>query len=134
MLADPPGKRRVIIASVDEGGDARQEEYDVEDKIERRLRARPHRAVEKIAAYMGVLRQRVGAGQHEHAAVEHVARIEDPCRRHVHDVTLEYLDADKRHEPDDEPRRGLADPCADAVDRMQNLLDVHVGRRPERVW
>src|SRR6266478_2919904 len=37
---------------------------------------------------MGILRQRVGAAQHKRGSVQHVIKIEDPRRRHVHDVAL----------------------------------------------
>ena len=94
MLGDPPGIRRVVSTRVDQRGDAGNEEHDVEDEVERGLRARPHRAVEKIAADMGVLRQRVGAAQHEQRAVQHVVEIEDPGGRRVQDVALEDFDAD----------------------------------------
>ena len=72
MLGDAPGVRGVVAAGIDQRGDAGQEEDDVEHEIERGLGARPHRAVEEVAADMGVLRQRVGAAQHEQRAVQHV--------------------------------------------------------------
>jgi len=78
---------------------------------------------------MPVLRQRVGSSEHEQRAVEHIAGIEYPRRRHVQDIALEDFDADERHQPDDEPCRGLAHPHADAIDRVQNMLDVHA-RQP----
>src|SRR5258705_1755946 len=77
---------------------------------------------------MGVLRQRVGAAQHEEGAVQHVVQVEDPGRRHVHDVALEHLDADGTHQHDHQPGGSLADPGADAVDRVQETLDAHVMR------
>ena len=94
MLGDAPGVGGEVVAGVDQRGDAGNEEDDVEHEIERGLRARPHRAVEEVAAHMGVLRQRVGAAQHEQRAVQHVVEIEDPGRRRVQDVALEDLDAD----------------------------------------
>ena len=129
MLADPPRERGVVVARIDEGGDAGQEEDDVEDQIEPGLCARPHRAVEKVAAHMGILRQRVGSGEHEQRTVEHVAGVENPRGRHVHDVALEDLDADEHHQADDEPSRSLADPCADCIDPWQKTLDVHACAR-----
>jgi len=82
MLADPPGKRCVIVAGVNERGDAGQEEEDVEDQIKSGLRARPHGTVEEVAAHMGILRQGVCACEHEQRPVEHVAGVEYPGRRH----------------------------------------------------
>jgi len=38
-------KARVVVARMDEGGDAGQEEDVVEREVEARLRARPHRRV-----------------------------------------------------------------------------------------
>ena len=119
MLGDAPGVRGKDVARVDQRGDAGNEEDHVEHEVERGLHARPHRAVEEVAANVGVLRQRVGAAQHEQRAVQHVVEIEDPGRRRIHDVALEDFDADDRHQDDDQPGRGLADPCADAVNRVQ---------------
>ncbi|OWK21936.1 hypothetical protein AJ88_13180 [Mesorhizobium amorphae CCBAU 01583] len=85
MLADPPRKRRVVIARVNEGGDAGQKEEDVEHEIEPGLYPGPERAIEKVAAHMGILRQPVCPGEHEQRAVEHVAGVEDPRGWHIHD-------------------------------------------------
>jgi hypothetical protein len=125
MLVDPVGDGCIVPARVSQRRDAGQEEDDVEHQIERGLRARPHRRVEEVTADMGVLRQGVGAGDHEQRAVQHVGGVEDPRRRHVEDVALEHLGADQRHQPDDQPRGGFAKPGADAVDRMQKPLRVH---------
>jgi hypothetical protein len=51
---------------------------------------------------VGVLRQRVGAAEHEQCAVNDVVGIEDPRRRHVHYVALEDLNADDGHQEDDQ--------------------------------
>jgi hypothetical protein len=126
MLVDAPGVRRVVPACIGQRRDAGQEEGDVQHQIERGLHSRPHRAVEKIAADMGILRQRVGASDHEQCAVQHVRGVEDPCRRHVENVALEYFGADQNHQPHDQPRRGLAGPGADAVNGVQKALRVHV--------
>ena len=117
MFGDPPGIRRVVVAGVDQRGDPRDKKHDIKGEIEPGLHPRPHRAVEKITAHMRVLCQRVGAAQHEQRAVKHVVGVEDPGRRRVQDVALEHLDADQRHQADDQPRRRLADPGADGVDR-----------------
>ena len=77
---------------------------------------------------MGVLRQRVGAAQHEQRPVQHVVEVEDPGGRRVHEVALEDFDAHHGHQRDDQPGRGLADPGADAVDRVQKPLDAHAVR------
>ena len=127
MLGDAPGVAGIVDAGIDQGGDAGKEEDEVEHQVERRLGARAHRAVEEVAAHMGVLRQRVGAAQHEQRAVQHVVEVEDPRRRRVHDVALEDFEADDAHQQDDEPRRGLADPRADAVDRVQETFNCHWG-------
>jgi hypothetical protein len=74
---------------------------------------------------MGVLRQRVGAAQHKRASVQHVIKIEDPRRRHVHDVALEHFDADDGHQQYDQPGRDLAAPRADFVNDKQKFLDGH---------
>src|SRR5262249_10294488 len=81
--------------------------------------------VEKIAADMGILRERVSTGQHEQRAVEHVIEVEDPRRRRIQDVAFEDLDTDDAHQRDDQPRRSLADPSADTVNRVQDALAVH---------
>src|SRR5215217_3638267 len=128
VLPDLPGQRGVVEASVDQGGNAGQEEDDIQSKVEHRLGSRPHRAVEKIAAHVGVLGQRVGAGEHEQRAVKHIAGVKYPGRRHVHHVALDDLDTDKGHQPDNEPCSSLADPRADAVDHVQELLDIHRSR------
>ena len=77
---------------------------------------------------MGVLGQRIGPAQHERRAVQHIVGVEDPRRRHVHDVALEDFDANNGHQRDNQPGRSLTNPCADAVDRVQKTLDVHVLR------
>jgi hypothetical protein len=59
------------------------------------------------------------------SAVHLVVGVEDPRRRHIHDVALEDLDADRGHQQDDQPGRRLADPRADAVDEIEELLDGH---------
>ena len=118
----------IVVAGIDERGDAGDEKYQIQHEIERGLRARPHRAVEEVAADVGVLRQRVGPAEHEQRAVEHVVEVEDPRRRRVHDVALEDFDAHDGHQRDDQPGRGLADPGADAVDRVQKPLDAHALR------
>src|SRR5262249_15138162 len=41
------------------------------------------------------------------------------------DVALEDLDTNNGHQRDDQPRRGFADPSANAVNRVQDALDVH---------
>jgi hypothetical protein len=56
--------------------------------------------------------------------------VEDPCRRHVHQVALKGLDANEGHQPYDQPCGSLAGPGADAVDRMQKALRVHARCRP----
>jgi hypothetical protein len=78
---------------------------------------------------MRVLRQRVGAAKHEQRPIQHVVEVEDPRRRHIHDVAFEHFDADGAHQNDHQPRGGLADPGADAVDGVQDTLDAH-GVRP----
>src|SRR5262245_25149880 len=74
---------------------------------------------------MGVLRQRVGTSQHEQRAVQHVVEVEYPRRGRIQDVALEDLDTNDAHQRDDQPSRSLADPSADAVNRVQDALDVH---------
>ena len=76
---------------------------------------------------MRVLRQCVGAAEHEQRAVQHVVEIEDPRGRRVQGVALQDLDADDRHQEHDQPGEGFADPGADAVDGVQDRLDVHSG-------
>jgi hypothetical protein len=126
---DAPRLAGVVVAGVNEGGDAWDEKNYIKHKVKRSLHARPHRAVEEVAAYVGILRQGVGPPEHEQRAVQHVLGIEDPSRRRVHDVAFEDLDADDRHQGDDQPGRELADPSADAVDHMQKALDSHGDRR-----
>ena len=133
MLVDRPGLAGEDPTGIDQRGDAGDEEDDVQHEVEPRLRARPHRAVEKVAAHMGVLRQRIGAAQHEQRAVQHVLGVEDPGRRRVQEVALEDLDADHGHQHDDQPGEGLADPGADAVDRIEEALDIHYCRSPLRL-
>src|SRR5262245_16379863 len=125
MLPDGPRFRREHVSRVNERRDSGDEEDDVEHQVETSLHPRPHRTVEKIAADVGILRERVGAGQHEQRAVEHVIEVEDPRRRRIQDVALEDLDTDDAHQRDDQPRRSLADPSADTVNRVQDALDVH---------
>ncbi len=125
MLVDAPGVGGVVPAGIGQSRDAGQEEHDVEHEIERGLGARPHRRVEKVAADMGVLRQRIGAADHEQRAVQHVGRVEDPGRRHVENIALENLGADQHHQSHDQPGGGLAEPSADAVDGVQETLRVH---------
>ena len=132
MLGDAPGIAGIVDAGIDQRGDAGKEEDEVEHQVERRLGARPHRAVEEVAAHVGVLRQRIGAAQHEQRAVQHVVEVEDPRRRRVQDVALEDFDADDDISSDDQPGRGLADPGADAVDRVQETFDVSLGRAARR--
>ena len=74
---------------------------------------------------MGILRQRIGAGQHEQRAVKHVIEVEYPRRGRIQYVTLEDLDTDDGHQRDDQPSRSLADPSADAVNGVQDALDAH---------
>src|SRR5207237_1391368 len=59
-------------------------------------------------------------------AVQHVVEVENPRGRHVHDIALEYFDADHAHQHDNQPRRGLAEPGADFVDGVQETLDGHM--------
>ena len=125
MLADAPRIAGIFPAGIEQGADAGEEEDEVEHQVEQRLGARPHRAVEEVAAHMGVLRQRIGAAQHEQRAVEHVVEVEDPGRRRVEQVALEDLQADHRHQGDDQPGGGLADPGADAVDGVEEAFDRH---------
>src|SRR5262245_32415441 len=125
MLADGPRFRRGYISRVNECRDSGDEEDDIEHQIEAGLKSRPHRTIEEVAAHMGVLRQRVSAGEHEQRAVKHVVEVEYPCRGRVQDVALEHLNTDDGHQCHDQPRRGLSDPGADAVDRVQDALDVH---------
>ena len=87
--------------------------------------ARTHRAVEEVAADMRILRQRIGAGEHEQRSIEHVVEIEDPRRRGVKQIALDHLDAHDRHQHKDQPGRGLAKKGADAVDRVQKPLCRH---------
>src|SRR5262249_365416 len=58
----------------------------------------------------------------------HVAQVKDPCRRRAKNVALEDLDAHHGHQRDNEPSRGLADPRADGIDRVQEGLDAHLPR------
>src|SRR5262249_9486138 len=51
--------------------------------------------------------------------------VEYPCRGRIQDVALEDLDTNNGHQRDDQPRRGFADPSANAVNRVQDALDVH---------
>src|SRR6516225_875332 len=74
---------------------------------------------------MGVLRQCVGAGQHEQRAVKHIIEVEYPCRGRIQDIALEDLPADDGHQRDDQPGRGLSDPGADAINCVEETLDVH---------
>ena len=127
MLADAPGDLGEMVAGVEQRRDPGQEEDDVEDEVEGGLRPRPHRAVEEIAAHVGVLRQGVGPGQHEQRAVEHVVGVVDPCRRRVQDVALEDLDAHLGRQHDDEPGRSLAHPGADGVDRCAGIAGRSCG-------
>ena len=84
-----------------------------------------NRAVEKVAADVRVLRQRVGAAHHEQRAVEHVVDVVDERRRRVQDVALEDLDADDEHQSDDQPGRRLSGPGADAIGDVQETLRIH---------
>ena len=93
--------------------------------IERGLHARPHRAVKEVATDMGILCQRIGPAEHERRAVQHIIEVEDPCRRHVHDVALEDFEADDGHQHDNQPSRSLADPRADFVNDQKKFLDRH---------
>ncbi len=117
--------RSIVVTRVDERGDSRYKKDQVQREIEPGLRPRAHRAVEKIAADMRVLCQRVRTGKHEQRAVQHVVEVEDPRRRRVHDVALEHFDADSAHQNDDQPGGSLANPRADAVDGVQETLNAH---------
>ena len=129
VLADAPGQGRVVVAGVQQRRDAGQEEDDVEDEVEAGLRARPHRAVEEIAAYVRVLRQRVGAGEHEQGAVEHVAGVEHPGRRHVEGIALEDLDADQPISAMISHAAALPTQVLMPSTVWRKLLDAH-GRQP----
>src|SRR4029078_9869341 len=63
MLVDGPGFNGENPAGIDQRGNAGDKKDDVEHGVEPRLRAWPHRTVEKVAAHVRVLRQRVGAAQ-----------------------------------------------------------------------
>src|SRR5688572_31649533 len=58
------------------------------------------RSVQEVAAHMRVLRQRVGAGEHERRAVQHVFKVEDPCCGRAEDVALEDFDNNHDHQHD----------------------------------
>src|SRR5262249_18835588 len=113
------------VSRVNQRGDSGDEKDDVQHQVEAGLHPWPHRTVEKTAANMGVLRQRVCAGQHKQRAVKHVIEIEYPCRGRVQDVALEDFDTHDGHQRDDQPSCGLADPRADAVNRVQDALNAH---------
>src|ERR1051325_1652473 len=52
VLVDAPRIEREAPAGIDQRGDAGKEEQEVKPKVQRRLRARLHVAVEKVAAHM----------------------------------------------------------------------------------
>src|SRR5262249_16013098 len=74
---------------------------------------------------MRVLRKCVSTGQHEQRAVEHVIEIEYPRCWRVQDVTLEDFDTNNGNKRDDRPRRSIAYPGANTVNRVQDALDAH---------
>src|SRR4030095_7442740 len=116
MLGDTPGVACVVVSGIDQRGDARNEEHQIEHEVEPGLRTGSHGAVEEVAADVRVLRQRIGAGQHEQRAVQHLLRVEDPCRLRVQKIPLEDLNTDYGHQSDNQPGCQFADPGADAVD------------------
>ncbi len=74
---------------------------------------------------MAVLREGIGPAEHEQSAIEHVAGIKDPGRRHVHDVALENLGTDQKHQPYNEPCGGLAHKGAHTINEMKKPLNSH---------
>ena len=108
MLVDAPRIAREIVAGVDQGKDARDEEQEIQRQIERGLGARTHVAVEEIAAHMPVLRKRVRPAHHEQRPVQHAVEIENPGRRRVKHVALEHFDRYDEHQHDDQPGADLA--------------------------
>jgi hypothetical protein len=91
------------------------------------LGARLHAAVEKVAARVPVVRQRIGAAQHEQRAVPHVVDVVDPGRWRIQRVALEDLGAHHEHQRDDQLRGGLAHQGAESVGGVEQSLRVHRG-------
>jgi hypothetical protein len=81
LLAD----RQRLVGEVPAGPGQRhhagQEEHEVQDQVQRGLRARHEEAVQHVAAHMAVLGQRVGAGHHEQRAVQHDLGVQRPVVR-----------------------------------------------------
>ncbi len=102
--------------------DAGDEEDDVQDQIERRLRARTEKAVQHVTAHVAVLRQRVGARQHEQRAVQHDLHVQRPGVRLVQDVARVHLPGDQRGERDDQPGKQVSHEGRQLVDCQQDAL------------
>jgi hypothetical protein len=134
MLVDEPRLLGEGETRIDQRCDTGNKEDDVEREVEAGLHPRPHRAVKKVAADVRVLRQTIGAAEHEQRAVQHVVGVEDPSRRRVQDIALEHFDADDGHQNDDQPGEGLANPRADAIDRVQKALNVHSMGQKRQKW
>jgi hypothetical protein len=106
------------------------EEVDV-DKLKEMVHVKDE-DIEKldtiVTAHMAVLRQRVGAGHHEHRAVQHDHHVEGPCVRMVERVAREDLPRDEQRQAHDQPRKRLPHPRAEPVDQEQQPLH-DAGRR-----
>ena len=105
-----------------EGEDAGNEEQDVQRQVERRLRARPHRAVQEVAAHMAVARQSIGAGHHEQHPVEHVTDVKGPGGGPAEQVAREDLVADDEDQPKDGPGKETPDERVELVDPDKGAL------------
>ena len=127
VLADHPRLLGVEVAGVGQRDHAGDEEHDVENEVDRRLRSRREKAVQDVAAHVPVLRQRVCAGHHEQRPVEHDHRVEGPRVRRVERVAREHLPAHLERQDDDQERERVTDERADLVDGEQHALhDVSV--------
>ena len=116
VLVHHPRQLGVAVAGIDERQHAGEEEQEIEHQVHLGLGARRPGAIEEVAAHVAVARQRIGAGQHEQRAVEHVAGVERPLGRRQEQVAHEHFVAGGEGENEDAPAGGLADPGADLVD------------------
>ena len=110
-----PRARHVFPAGEDQRQHARKEEEEIEDELQRRLRARAHETEEDVRAHMRVARQRVGAAEHEQRAVHHVGDVEGPDGRLPEDVADEDFVGDAERHHHDAPGERLGDPRGERV-------------------
>jgi hypothetical protein len=91
------------------------EEQEVQDQVQRGLRAGPEKTVEHVTAHMPVLGQGVGSGQHEQRAVHHDLRVQCPVVRVVQRIARDHLPGDHERQRHDQPGKELAQPGREPV-------------------